>query len=172
MAGDAVAEEAARGRCGVPQMGPDGHLSVVEGGWFHLTPICRTPRQVRQLGLRGRLVWCHTFFFLFSSHYWTLLSSPTGPHPPLRVVRRPNRGRIGGGGWTPSCGTYLWFFRIASGFSTPTLVNSDVEAPINACTNNEIRRDRFQIDPGTNTSSISKIQFAGARTHDVCTYCR
>ena len=23
----------------------------------------------------------------------------TGPHPPLRLARRPNRGHIGGGGW-------------------------------------------------------------------------
>ena len=31
---------------------------------------------------------------------------PTGPHPPLRLARRPNWGHIGrGGGWTPPCGT-------------------------------------------------------------------
>ena len=27
---------------------------------------------------------------------------PTGPHRPIRLARRPNRGHIGGGGWTPS----------------------------------------------------------------------
>ena len=35
------------------------------------------------------------------------VACPTGPHPPLRLARRPNRGHIGGGGWTPSCGTCL-----------------------------------------------------------------
>ena len=32
---------------------------------------------------------------------------PTGPHPPLQLATRPNRGHMGGGGapgWTPSCG--------------------------------------------------------------------
>ena len=33
------------------------------------------------------------------------VACPTGPHPPLRLARRPNRVLIGGGGWTPSCGT-------------------------------------------------------------------
>ena len=123
MAGDAVAEEAARGRCGVPQMGPDGHLSVVEGGWFHLTPICRTPRQVRQLGLRGRLVWCHTFFFLFSSHYWTLLSSPTGPHPPLRVARRPTGlTKEGGAGPPPAVRICLVLAPLGCGMDSSRLV--------------------------------------------------
>ena len=33
---------------------------------------------------------------------------PTGPHPPLRRARRPNRGVTQErGGWTPSCGTCL-----------------------------------------------------------------
>ncbi|CAN0400793.1 unnamed protein product, partial [Ectocarpus sp. 12 AP-2014] len=32
---------------------------------------------------------------------------PLGPHPPLLLARRPNRGHIGGWGWTPSCGSYV-----------------------------------------------------------------
>ena len=52
-----------------------------------------------------------------------LLVCPTGSHPPLRLARRPNRG----GGWTSSCGTCLpVMFFIASGFSTSTLVNREV----------------------------------------------
>ena len=30
------------------------------------------------------------FSLVFSSHCWTLSSSLTGPHPPLRLARRPN----------------------------------------------------------------------------------
>ena len=30
------------------------------------------------------------------------VACPTGPHPPLRLARRPNRGHIVGGAWTPS----------------------------------------------------------------------
>ncbi|CAM9209427.1 unnamed protein product [Ectocarpus sp. 8 AP-2014] len=29
---------------------------------------------------------------------------PSGAYPPLLLARRPNRGHIGGGGWTPSFG--------------------------------------------------------------------
>ena len=29
------------------------------------------------------------------------VACPTGPHPPLRLARRPNRGHIGGGGLDP-----------------------------------------------------------------------
>ena len=81
--------------------------------------------------------------------FWTLSSSATGSHPSLRLARRPNRGHIGGGGWTPSCGTCRWFLLIASGFSTTTLVNNEIEALILYFTK-EIRRDRFQFYPETN----------------------
>ena len=44
-----------------------------------------------------------TVIFFFSPMFSVV--SLTGPHPPLRLARRPNWGHIGGGGWTPSCGT-------------------------------------------------------------------
>ena len=43
----------------------------------------------------------HTYIFSF--FFLPIIVSvawPTGPHPPLRLARRPNRGHIGGGGWT------------------------------------------------------------------------
>ena len=46
-----------------------------------------------------------TYLLFFLILYFVSVDSPTGPHPPLRLARRPNRGHIGGGGWTPSCGT-------------------------------------------------------------------
>lgn len=46
-------------------------------------------------GMRGAIF---SFFPLFCS-------LPTGPHPPLRLARRPNRGHIEGGCWTPLYGT-------------------------------------------------------------------
>ena len=47
-------------------------------------------------------------FFCFFFHPIILsVAYSTGPHPPLRLARRPNRDHIGGGGWTPSCGTCL-----------------------------------------------------------------
>ena len=51
----------------------------------------------------------HTFFFslLFLPIIVSVVDCPTGPHPLLQLARRPNRGHIGGGGWTPSCGTCL-----------------------------------------------------------------
>ena len=53
----------------------------------------------------GRVCVRSSFFPIIGS-----VVCPTGPHPPLRLARRPNRGHIGGGGWTPSCGTYLNMF--------------------------------------------------------------
>ena len=49
---------------------------------------------------------CSSIFFFFLPIIVSV-ACPTGPHPPLRLARRPNRGHIGGGGWTPSCGTCL-----------------------------------------------------------------
>ena len=47
----------------------------------------------------------------FAPGYSSIVSvvCPAGPHPPLRLARRPNRGHIGGGGWTrtPSCGVHV-----------------------------------------------------------------
>ena len=42
------------------------------------------------------------FIYLFIYFFIPIVSvaCPTGPHPPLRLARRPNRGHIGGGGWT------------------------------------------------------------------------
>ena len=48
---------------------------------------------------------------------------PTGPHPQLRLGRRPNRGHIGGGGLDPLLRYMPMIFFISSGFSTSTLVN-------------------------------------------------
>ena len=57
-----------------------------------------------------------------------LPACPTGPHPPLRLARRPNRGHIGGVGpllrYMP-----IYDVFIASGFSTSTLVNREVMHP-------------------------------------------
>ncbi|CAN0034034.1 unnamed protein product [Ectocarpus sp. 4 AP-2014] len=46
----------------------------------------------------------YLFFFLPSLDS---LVCPSGPQPPLLPARRPNRGHIGGGGWTPSCSSCL-----------------------------------------------------------------
>ena len=81
--------------------------------------------------------YCVSFFFLFparcgmhffSSFFFPLLFSvvcPTGPHPPLRLGRRPNRGHIGGGGLDPLLRYVPMMFFIASGFSTSTLVDRE-----------------------------------------------
>ena len=46
------------------------------------------------------------------SHYWTLSSSPTAPHPPLQLARQPNRRyRIGGAGPPPVVHVYGSFCR-------------------------------------------------------------
>ena len=56
------------------------------------------------------------------------VACPTGPLPPLRLARRPNRGHIEGGvGPPPAVHAYDDF--IASGFCTSTLVNREVSAP-------------------------------------------
>ena len=41
-------------------------------------------------------------FFLYICHCLFVPSAPLAPHPPLLLARRPNRGCIGVGGWTPS----------------------------------------------------------------------
>ena len=43
-------------------------------------------------------------YFFFLLPIVVSVACPTGPHPPLRLAGRPNRGHIGGGAWTPSCG--------------------------------------------------------------------
>ena len=87
------------------------------------------------------------------------ISSPTGPHPPLRLARRPNWGHKGGG---PSCGTCLWSFLSRVGSALPTLVNNEIEAPM------------FYLLTKSGTRSLpvlsrnkyeKKTQFAGVRTH-------
>ena len=59
--------------------------------------------------------------FFCSSYYWTLSSSPTGLHPPLRLTRRSNRGHTEGRGLDPLLGHMPMVLFIASGFSTPVL---------------------------------------------------
>ena len=58
--------------------------------------ILNAVRAAAVSGLFSRAFAALYFDFFFSSHHWTLSSSPTGPHPPLRLGRRPNRGHIGG----------------------------------------------------------------------------
>ena len=41
------------------------------------------------------------YFFLFPLPIIVSVVCPTGPNPPLRLARRPNRGHIGGGGVGP-----------------------------------------------------------------------
>ena len=64
------------------------------------------------------------WLYFFSFFFLTIVVSvacPTGPHPPLRLARRPNRGHIGGGvGPPPAVHAYDVF--IASG-STSTSTN-------------------------------------------------
>ena len=50
---------------------------------------------------------------------------PTGPHPPLRLARRPNRGHIGEEGVGPPPAVHAYDVFIARGFSTSTLVNRE-----------------------------------------------
>ena len=103
------------------------------------------------------------FFFFFS--FLPLLDfvvCPSGPLPPLLLARRPNRGHIGGGGWTPSCGSCLrYFYRERVQHFHP-------RQPWGQCTKalftNEIRRNRVQF---FQERSEKKTQFAGTRTHDL-----
>ena len=74
------------------------------GKFSHKLVTCCPQTKYQYLLRRG----C-TFFF-FSLPIIVSVACPTGPHPPLRLARRPNRGHIGGGGWTPSCGTCLRCF--------------------------------------------------------------
>ncbi|CAB1096571.1 unnamed protein product [Ectocarpus sp. CCAP 1310/34] len=48
------------------------------------------------------------FFFFFCLSSLDSVVCPSGPYPPLLPARRPNRDHIGGGGWTPSCGSVCW----------------------------------------------------------------
>ena len=90
------------------------------------------------------------------------VACPTSPHPPLRLARRPNRGHIGGGGWAPPAVHACDVF-IASGFSTTTLVDREVNAP----------RHYLLTKSGEIASNFSrnesekKTHFAGTRTHDL-----
>ena len=89
--------------------------------FFQLWVLCSLPQRTHNVWRLDRL-----FFFVFLPVIASV-ACPTGPHPPLRLARRPNRGHIGGGGWTPSCGTFLWcFFSRVGWFSTFTLVNREV----------------------------------------------
>ena len=56
---------------------------------------------------KGRKRAMHTYIYFYFIYFFlpiiVSVACPTGPHPPLRLARRPNRGHIGGGGWIPSC---------------------------------------------------------------------
>ena len=107
---------------------------------------------------------------------------PTGPHPPLRLARRPNRGHVG----DPLLRYMPMIFFIASGSSTSTLINREVKRqarhylitayvggsersnhiPINVFTNN----GRSGVVPmGRFKQSMTPLaQISGAKKH--CTY--
>ena len=62
----------------------------------------------------------HFLFSLF--FFFPLLASivcPTGPHPPLRLARRPNRGHTEGGGLDPLLQYIAVMFSSRAGFSAP-----------------------------------------------------
>ena len=106
-------------------------------------------------------------FLLFPSHYIASVGLPHWTAFPLRPARRPNRGHIGGGGWTLSCGTCLDVF-VASGFSTSTLVNSEVDASNASCIyyvakSGEIASIFSRNEGDEKRDSIRR----GARSHDL-----
>ena len=101
-------------------------------------------------------------FLIFSHSVIVSVVCPTGPHPPLRLARRPNRGHIGGGaGPPPAVHAYDAF--IASGFSTSILVNSEADEPRHyVLTKSGEVASNFSRNEGE-----KKTQFVVARTHDL-----
>ena len=77
-------------------------------GVLHVEPSSKLQtarkRIFASLRLQGLCPATHTHTFAHSFFLLIVVSvaCPTGPHPPLRLARRPNRGHIGGGGWNPS----------------------------------------------------------------------
>ena len=84
-------------------------LTHVRDGGLEIASPSYVGRRCARRRLRPSIVRCTSFFFLFFPLLFYVVCT-TGPHPPLRLASRPNRGHIGGGGWTPSCGTCLRCF--------------------------------------------------------------
>ena len=84
---------------------------------FSAFPLRRLPENVVSLMLKRAQTEYRTQLcaFIFSGiFFFPLLFLSPAPlahilHP-LRLASRPNRSHIGGGGWTPSCGTCVWCF--------------------------------------------------------------
>ena len=92
---------------------------------FVLISFC--PRELSHYGVisehyrifKGLTTRQPTTFFSFFPTFVSVVC-PTGPYPPLRLARRPNRGLIGGG-WTTSVAVGLWPGFEISGFFPPPL---------------------------------------------------
>ena len=86
--------------------------------WKHPRNVGRGAEHTEGLSpARTYISWHRHFFFLAHILHYDY------------IARRPNRGHIGGGGLHPLLRYMPMMFFIASGFSTYTLVNREVNAP-------------------------------------------
>ena len=108
----------------------------------------------------------HHIFCFFSLPTIVSVACPTGPHPPLRLARRPNRGQKGGGGLDPRLRymPVMFLSRVGSALPPSSIVKSMHQGT--TCTSLSPTRPRNRaITPSNTTPPALGVGRFGSPSH-------